>query len=291
MAVFDGQSTLDSLRKTKSGRFVFIDDKYYVQWVFRVCEHCQSKCLVQYSSLKQNKKYFCDRTCRSKYFTGKNSPSYGVQSKIKGIPISNEHKRKISQGNKGRVRNDTTKAKISNTLKNKSYKRYYKNGVGVYDTYQPQLHPYGVECRRSPDDKNALEVKCWYCGKWYQPNIIHIQNKIRCIKEGHGERNLYCSDGCKYSCSTYNQSYYSKDHKPATSREVQPQLRKLVLERDNYTCQKCGRTDTLHCHHIDPVKSNPIESADVDICITLCIDCHKEAHDQDGCRYNELRGC
>ncbi len=82
-----------------------------------------------------------------------------------------------------------------------------------------------------------------------------------------------------------------KDHKPATSREVQPQLRKLVLKRDNWMCVKCNRTDTLHCHHIDPVKNNPIESADVNNCVTLCIDCHKESHQVDGCGYNELKGC
>ncbi len=28
-----------------------------------------------------------------------------------------------------------------------------------YDTYQPQLHPYGIECRRSPDNKSILEVR------------------------------------------------------------------------------------------------------------------------------------
>ncbi len=117
-----------------------------------------------------------------------------------------------------------------------------------------------------------------------------VKAKCQTIKGNmNGSLNLYCSDGCKYSCSTYGQMIYPKGHKLATSREVQSQLRKLVLERDNWTCQKCGETDTLHCHHIDPVKSNPIESADVDNCITLCIDCHKEAHQIDECAIYEKR--
>jgi len=77
---------------------------------------------------------------------------------------------------------------------------------------------------------------------------------------------------------------------------VQPELRKLVLLRDNYTCQKCNTSKEdnpdleLHCHHIDPVINNPIESADIDNCITLCKLCHKEIHKTiSGCGFNELK--
>jgi hypothetical protein len=45
----------------------------------------------------------------------------------------------------------------------------------------------------------------------------------------------------------------------------------------------------LHCHHIEGVEKNPIESADLDNTITLCKKCHKWAHTQEGCRYFELR--
>ena len=74
-------------------------------------------------------------------------------------------------------------------------------------------------------------------------------------------------------------------------REVQPELRKMVLARDNYLCVKCSSKELLHCHHIYPVSTNPLESADVDNCITLCKDCHKEAHKKDGCGYEQLETC
>lgn len=32
----------------------------------------------------------------------------------------------------------------------------------------------------------------------------------------------------------------------------------------------CG----LHCHHFEGIEINPIESADIDQCITLCKKCH-----------------
>ena len=173
---------------------------------------------------------------------------------------------------------------------------YYKHNIPRYSTYHLQLTPYGVECRRNDVDSNVLEVKCLYCDKWYQPSLISIQNKIQTIKGNKsGERNLYCSDNCKLSCPIYKKVKYPKGHgKSGSSREVQPQpqLRKLVLERDNYKCVRCGRgidEVQLHCHHLTGVELNPVESADVDNCITLCKEHHKDAHKDIGCRYKDLR--
>ena len=82
---------------------------------------------------------------------------------------------------------------------------------------------------------------------------------------------------------------YPKGFKKSTSREVQPDLRKMVLARDNWECQMCGSDEELHCHHITGVEQNPIESADVANCITFCKTCHKKVHSEKGCRYFELR--
>ncbi len=167
-------------------------------------------------------------------------------------------------------------------------KEYYSTSA-LYSTYHHQLTI--DEDPRLSSDGVSLEVRCKYCGKYFIPTNQQIRSRVQALRStvSIGDCYLYCSDGCKYSCSTYNQTLYPKDHKPATSREVQQQLRKLVLQRDVWTCQKCGRTDTLHCHHITGVELNPIESADVDNCITLCIDCHKQVHQQNGCGYNDHR--
>ena len=63
----------------------------------------------------------------------------------------------------------------------------------------------------------------------------------------------------------------------------------MVFAIDNYTCQKCGSTKSLHCHHLTGLRQNPLESADLDNCITLCKKCHKWAHTQKGCTYLELQ--
>ena len=136
-----------------------------------------------------------------------------------------------------------------------------------------------------------MQVKCTYCGKWYVPTTDSVQKRIKALDgRGTGENRFYCSSNCKAACSIYRQVKYPKGFKPSTSREVQPELRQLVFERDSYTCQKCNKSDVeIHCHHIDPVSQNPIESADMDNCITLCKSCHKEVHKQSGCSLQELK--
>jgi 5-methylcytosine-specific restriction endonuclease McrA len=163
--------------------------------------------------------------------------------------------------------------------------------IPTYNTFQPQLEPYGVKCKRNKKDKNILEVKCMYCDRWFIPSKISVGNKIRAINgKIQGECNLYCSDECKKTCPTYHRQKYSKDFKINTSREVQPELRKLVLKRDNYTCQKCGTTNTeLHCHHYEGVEVNPVESADIDQCITLCKQCHNEVHRKNKCGIKDYK--
>jgi hypothetical protein len=56
-------------------------------------------------------------------------------------------------------------------------------------------------------------------------------------------------------------------------------LRAAVFERDNHTCQLCGSTDFLHCHHNTYVRLSVEEMSDL---ITYCARCHNNHHtDQD----------
>jgi 5-methylcytosine-specific restriction endonuclease McrA len=42
-------------------------------------------------------------------------------------------------------------------------------------------------------------------------------------------------------------------------------------------------TEDLRCHHITGVEINPVESADLDNCITLCYNCHSRVHSSGQC--------
>jgi len=51
--------------------------------------------------------------------------------------------------------------------------------------------------------------------------------------------------------------------------------RKAVFERDNYTCQKCGKTNCwIEAHHIKPFSNFPKLRFELSNGITLCKSCH-----------------
>jgi len=55
--------------------------------------------------------------------------------------------------------------------------------------------------------------------------------------------------------------------------------RRLVYERDNYTCQSCGWTgNQLNAHHIAHWALCDENRYDLDNGITLCLDCHRDVH-------------
>jgi hypothetical protein len=252
------------------------------------CKNCGESYLAS-----KNNKGFCSRLCsQNKQYNSfykkqhSNETKKKISIKIKKRKISKEHKINNSKSHKG----------------NKCH--FWKGGyssksISLYDTYASQIE-WCEEVRRSPTDINILEVKCAYCGKWYIPRINNIRNRIQAINNTNkGECKLYCSDECKNICPIYYKPVETIIKEDAIragrlswlelNREVQPELRKMVLERDEYQCVKCDSSENLHCHHIYPVNIEPLFSADMDNCITLCIDCHKETHKKDGCKYGQLR--
>lgn len=58
--------------------------------------------------------------------------------------------------------------------------------------------------------------------------------------------------------------------------DFNPRIKKIILSRDNYICQKCGATKPkrLVVHHIDWDKNNSV----TDNLITVCITCHNKHH-------------
>lgn len=54
-------------------------------------------------------------------------------------------------------------------------------------------------------------------------------------------------------------------------------VRTIILERDNYTCIKCGNTTNLHVHHL--TYANHLDELNhLDNLVTLCKLCHKSMH-------------
>lgn len=204
----------------------------------------------------------------------------------------NGEKQPIKNFHKNKTRNDG----FSNICKDcaKRISADHKKSGALFDTHSNKLSAY-EKIRKNPKNPKFIQVKCFEtsCQKWFTPTNNQIENRIKAI-EGTGpggENHFYCSNICKQICPIFNQKYSLKNNKfsKKLNREVQSELSKLVFKRDNYTCRKCNNIDNLECHHIEGIQWEPLESADIDMCITVCEDCHKKIHQIPGCNYHELK--
>ena len=240
-------------------------------------ESC-AKCGQSYLIMKSRQSKFCSHSCVA-------------SSKS----LTKETRKKISIANTGKTRSIETREKISKSVSgylHPNYKgRTISGGLISYDGYKDTLGLY--EEIRKQIGTEILEVKCTYCGQWFVPTCGEVGHRLRSINSlNQGECRLYCSENCKQACPTYRRVKYPRGFKHTSSREVSTYLRQMVLERDNWTCQICGKTIAeiqLHVHHMDPVAQNPMFQNDMDSCITLCKECHKMVHSRIGCRYVDLR--
>lgn len=236
-------------------------------------------CGEPYLTVKNRPSDYCGHSCS---LMGENHPQYGRK-------FPKEWKKKMSIA---------AKRRFSNNDNNPNYKGGVERlGLPLFDTFSSQIDFADDTKFINVDGLKLLQVKCIYCGQWFIPTIISVRARIAALNmdvggRTCGEGRFYCSSHCKEACPTFRMRKYHKGFKHGSSREVQPELRKLVLERDSWSCKKCNKTINeieLHCHHIYPVAIEPIESADIDNCITLCVECHKKVHKLRGCNYHELR--
>ena len=163
------------------------------------------------------------------------------------------------------------------------------NGVPMFEHYSP-LISWCEDTRPDLEDERIINVRCIKCSEWFRPTKSEMKNRIHSInRSGIDLSKFYCSDGCKHTCSIFNKQQYPEGQNPNIERPYQTEWAKMVLDRDNYECQRCGSKDNLVAHHIKPVKTHPLLQADVDNGLTVCSDCDKNYfHQIDGCKTGQL---
>ena len=274
---------------------------------YKLCDSCRNK------KKEYDKKYYENNKDKIKEYYENNKDKINEQRKEyyeNNKDKINEQRKEYREKNKDKLKEYNKEYYENNKDKKKEYlkeyreknkdkmkaqqkeydKKYVQRGA-LYSTYKDRFHPNE---EIGEDEEGYLLVRCKYCNMLFNPNNRSVKEYLRYYD---GTHNLYCSEGCKRSCPTYGQKKHEKGHKHTTSREVSPELRKIVLEKDDWECQLCGkrkdhdRNLVLHVHHINPVKINPILQNDIDNCITLCKKCHKKIHSKKGCRFIDLANC
>ena len=170
-----------------------------------------------------------------------------------------------------------------------SLEDFYSNrDCAIYNSQYDRIS-WCNKTRRDPVNPRWLQVRCKQCKEWFNPTKRQVNNRLRCLDLHNGEANFYCSEDCKNECIIFKQRIHPKGKYKKSQRPDQQEWAKMVKERDGYLCQKCGSINKLNAHHIEGLKINPIESADIDIGITLCNDCHKLLHKTNGCTTRDLK--
>ena len=107
-----------------------------------------------------------------------------------------------------------------------------------------------------PGCMNTVNNKGDYCPE--HSNSNNRQDDRRVNNYGSSKK-TYAHDNYKH---LYNSSAWRK-------------LRQLVWQRDSYTCQLCGATDTqLVADHVQPHRGNTDLFYEMDNLVTLCKACH-----------------
>lgn len=149
--------------------------------------------------------------------------------------------------NVGRKRKEITKKRISDALKghpnwNPDYIGCFKKGGIPWNKEKPNLKIKG---------KNHFNY-----GKPLPPEV---RKKISQTKR-------------KGKCTLLHLLQKSAEYN---------EWKESVLERDNYTCKKCGKKKQLHVHHIISPKKHLELILYKENGLTLCASCHKKLHNKE----------
>ena len=248
-----------------------------------ICLNCGNK--TKFYNISKGYSKFCSPSCRSSYTH-------------KGKKLSDKTKKKLSDSHKGKKLSEKTKKKISEKTKGKNNPMYGKRGeetggykgatINSFPSYDYYSEKLVDETRHDPEDKRIINVRCTKCNEWFRPTTREIKHRIVAVNN-NGGNNFYCSDTCKDTCNIFHKSKYYEGMNPNRNRPYQTEWAKMVLERDEYECQRCGSTENLIAHHIKPVKTHPLLQADIDNGLTVCNKCDKEYfHQIDGCKTGQL---
>ena len=137
------------------------------------------------------------------------------------------------------------------------------NGNGI--PWNKGIEVPSMKGENNPRWKDKINISCWECKKDFK------------VMPYRKETAHFCSASC--SSKYRNQGKRTAD-KIIRQSVIYKAWRKLVFERDNYTCVLCeakngnGKFIYLHADHIKPFALHPELRFEVSNGRTLCVTCH-----------------
>ena len=244
----------------------------------------------------------CGGKVKNKYIRGHNR---------KKCTLTENHKKKIGESNKGNIPWNKNKTeiyseqilrKMSEAKKDKPLTEEHKKRISESNRGKnkhtikkiQKIYPFFSkieEMRYNPDKPGEIQVHCknHNCANskekngWFTPNRDQFFNRVYMLENNDSYDGLYfyCSKQCKQNCPLYY-SHGNLDKEKLYTLTEYKVWRKEVLKRDNFKCvgydgHYCGKK-AKHAHHIYPVKTHPDLALDPDNGISLCEECHKYIH-------------
>lgn len=179
---------------------------------------------------------------------------------------------KYGRGNKCKECENKHNAKYRKNKTKEERKEYYEKTKG---RYREKKNAYNREYNKTYKRKSkptSYEHICECCGK----NFI-----------SHRKYTRFCSQKCVAKSVHKKEVDYSKKQPKDRNGILYQEWRTQVYERDNYTCQHCGKHgEKLNVHHLYNYAEYICLRLVVENGVTLCEDCHKKFHHTYGRKHN-----
>jgi hypothetical protein len=176
-----------------------------------------------------------------------------------------------------------------------------QKGDEHWESGRPKFHLF---CNRltpeeapQSDPEGYLTVLCKFCKQRFEPEYSAAYRRALVVQGApsvKGDQNLYCSDQCKDDCDIFGKNpimHGHPTHRPKNyGFKPSKEFRQRMWDRDR-GCVKCHDSiaGPWELHHIIPKSVDASLVYDEDNIITLCIECHREAHRTESyCGYGAL---